>query len=180
MNHENSEIVNLNSTLGIYPPHFNAYIKLVKEDDIKTALKDQTPKAENFFNSITEEQSFYKYAEGKWTIKEVLQHVIDAERIFAYRALAFARKDKNILPSFDENEYAANSNSNIRSWRALIEEFNAVRKSTEILFNSFTEENLKTSGKASDYTITVMALGYITVGHSIHHINIIRERYIAV
>ncbi len=178
MNNENFEIV-LNSKLGIYPPYFNTYIKLVEEDEIKTALKNQTPKAENFFNSITEEKTDYKYAEGKWTIKEVLQHVIDAERIFTYRALAFARKDKNILPSFDENDYAANSNANNRRWKELIEEFLAVRKSTEILFSSFKEEILKTSGKASNYEITVLALGYIIVGHVTHHINIIRERYIA-
>jgi uncharacterized damage-inducible protein DinB len=136
--------------------------------------------AEDFFNSITEEQSTYKYAEGKWSIKEVLQHVIDAERIFAYRSLTFARKDNNTLPSFDEKNYAANSNGNTRAWHELVEEFKALRKSTELLFNSFTKENLNAIGKASDYTITVLALGYIIVGHVAHHINIIRERYIAI
>lgn len=167
-------------SITTYPSYFNTYIKLVEEDDVKSALRNQNPRAENFFNSIAEEQSLYKYAEGKWTIKEVLQHLIDAERIFAYRALAFARKEKNILPSFDENEYAANSHANNRNWKELIQEFITIRRSTEILFNSFTEENLNTSGKASDYEITVLALGYTSVGHVQHHINIIRERYLVV
>jgi hypothetical protein len=94
--------------------------------------------------------------------------------------LTFARKDRNTLPSFDENNYAANSNANNRAWQELVEEFMALRKSTELLFNSFTKENLNSIGKASDYTITVLALGYITVGHVAHHMNIIRERYIAI
>ena len=166
--------------LNTYPPYFNTYIKLVDEDDVQLAIKNQAAVAEDFFNLITEEQSTYKYAEGKWTIKEVLQHVIDAERIFAYRSLTFARKDRNTLPSFDENDYAANSNANNRAWQELIEEFMALRKSTELLFNSFTKENLNSIGKASDYTITVLALGYIIVGHVAHHMNIIRERYIAI
>ena len=186
MNYENSDTANLpgrnpgsNPKLGIYPPHFGTYIKWVQEDTIITALGNQLPKAEKFFSSITEDQSLYQYAEGKWTIKEVLQHIIDAERIFSYRALAIARKDKNVLPSFDENEYAANAHANNRNWKEMIEEFVAVRKTTEILYHSFTEEDLKTSGRASDYEITVLALGYTTVGHASHHINIIRERYLS-
>lgn len=173
MNPENSK----NET---YPSHFHTYIKLVEKEDLNSALKNQTYEAEKCFNTITEEQSLYKYAEEKWTIKEVLQHIIDAERIFTYRALAFARKDENILPSFDENNYAANSNANNRNWNELIEEFLTVRKSTEMLFNSFTPENLSTIGKASGYDISVSALAYTTVGHAAHHINIIRERYIMV
>lgn len=178
MNPENSDIY-LNTKLGTYPSHFDPYIKLVEEDNIKTALKNQTTKAEKLFNTITEEQSLYKYAEGKWTIKEVLQHIIDAERVFTYRAMAFARKDKNSLPSFDENGYAKNSNANNRSWQKLIEGFLAVRKATEMLFNSFTEESLISTGIASNSKISVMALGYTTVGHAIHHINIVGERYLA-
>lgn len=164
--------------LTTFPAYFNTYIKLVQEDDVQSAFKNQTPQAERFFNLITKEQSTYKYAEEKWSIKEILQHVSDAERIFAYRALAFSRKDNNILASFDENNYAANSNANNKTWKELIEEFLAVRKSTESLFNSFSEDQLNTSGKASDYSITVLALGYTTVGHAAHHMNIIRERYI--
>jgi hypothetical protein len=163
-----------------FPDYFNTYIKLVEEDDINTALKNQTPEAAAFFNSIPEDKSLYKYADDKWTIKESLQHIIDAERVFTYRAMAFARKDRNSLPSFDDKSYAANSHANSRTWKDLIEEFLAIRKSTELLFNSFTEEDLKSSGIASDKEISVLALGYIAAGHAKHHINIIRERYLDV
>ena len=163
-----------------YPEYFQRYINQVKEDNLKLAFKNQMPAAEIFFRSISEEFSKKKYAEGKWTIKEVLQHIIDAERVFSYRAMCFARKEQAILPSFDENEYALNTNANNRDWNELIEEFVATRKSTEYLFNSFTDEALNTVGKASNYTITVTAVGFVTVGHVNHHIRIIQERYIGV
>ena len=163
-----------------YPEYFQRYINQVKEDDLKTAFKNQMPPAEIFLKSISEELSTKKYAEDKWTIREVLQHIIDAERVFSYRAMCFARKDQTILPSFDENSYALNSNANNRAWHELIEEFVATRKSTEYLFNSFTDEALNTVGKASNYTITVGAVGFVTVGHVNHHIRIIQERYIGV
>lgn len=163
-----------------YPEYFQRYINQVKEDDLKLAFKNQMPAAEIFFQSVSEEFSNRKYAEGKWTIKEVLQHIIDAERVFSYRAMCFARKEQHILPSFDENSYAINSNANNRAWNEMIKEFTATRKSTEYLFNSFTDDALNSVGKASDYTITVAALGFVTVGHVNHHIRIIQERYIGV
>jgi uncharacterized damage-inducible protein DinB len=164
--------------MDTYPSHFEPYVKLVSEEDLKSALKNQSSEAENFFKTISEEQSFHRYAEGKWTLKEVLQHIIDAERVFTYRALAFARGDKNNLPSFDENGYAANSRANERSWQDLISEFSANRKSSEMLFNSFSEEVLDNSGSSNNHPVTVRALGYITVGHLTHHLNIIKERYL--
>ncbi len=163
-----------------YPEYFQKYINQVKEDDLKIAFKNQMPAAEIFFQSISEEFSKRKYAEGKWTIKEVLQHIIDAERIFTYRALSFARKDQHTLSSFDENDYAVHSNANNRNWLELIAEFASVRKSTEYLFNSFSTEALNSTGKASDYTIGVSALGFVIIGHVNHHIRIIQERYIGV
>jgi len=163
-----------------YPEYFQRYINQVKEDDLKLAFKNQMPAAEIFFQSIGEEFSKKKYAEDKWTIKEVLQHLIDAERVFSYRAMCFARKEHQVLPSFDENGYALNSNANNRDWNDLIEEFAATRKSTEYLFNSFNDEALNTVGKASNYTITVSAVGFVAVGHVTHHIKIIQERYIGV
>ncbi|KAA9034348.1 DinB family protein [Ginsengibacter hankyongi] len=163
-----------------YPEYFQRYINQVKEDDLKLAFKTQMPTAEIFFQSISEEFSLRRYAEDKWTIREVLQHVIDAERVFSYRALCFARKEQSILPSFDENSYTINSHANDRLWNEMIEEFTASRKSSEYLFNSFSDDALNTIGKASDYTISVAALGFITVGHVEHHIRIIKERYIGV
>ena len=163
-----------------YPEYFQRYINQVKEDDLKMAFKNQMPAAEIFFQSITEELSKKKYAEDKWTIKEVLQHIIDTERVFSYRAMCFARREQHILPSFDENSYATNSNANHRNWNNLIQEFTATRTSTECLFNSFTDDALNSIGKASDYTITAAAIGFVTVGHVNHHIRIIQERYIGV
>lgn len=163
-----------------YPEYFQRYINQVKEEDLQLAFKNQMPAAEIFFQSINEELSKKKYAEGKWSIKEVLQHIIDAERVFTYRAMCFARKEENILPSFDENNYANNSNANGRQWKSLIEEFTATRKSTQYLFNSFNDESLNTIGKASNYTISVAAIGFVTVGHLTHHIHIIQERYLGV
>jgi DinB superfamily len=163
-----------------YPEYFQRYINQVQEDDLKIAFKNQMPAAEIFFESIDEEFSKRKYAEDKWTIKEVLQHIIDTERVFSYRAMCIARKEKQVLPSFDEKNYAVNSNANDRSWRNLVEEFVAMRKSTEYLYESFTDDALNSAGKASDYSITVSAIGFVTVGHVNHHIRIIRERYIGV
>ena len=174
------ENIVLKSRTGNYPENFQRYVDEVKEDDLKTAFKNQMPSAEIFFQSISEELSKRKYAEGKWTIKEVLQHIIDAERIFAYRALAFARRDTNILPPFDENEYAVNSNANDRSWLELVAEFSSVRKSTIFLYNSFSSEAMNAIGGASDYTIGVSTLGFVIAGHVNHHIRIIRERYIGI
>jgi uncharacterized damage-inducible protein DinB len=153
------------------------YFNEAGEYDLQTAFKNQESEAEKLFHSINEEQSQYSYAEGKWNIKELLQHLIDAERVFAYRALVFARKDINTLPSFDENDYSKNCNANDRTWEQLIAEFFVVRKSTEYLFSSFSNEALETVGKASDYTIGVNTLGFVIVGHANHHIKIIKERY---
>lgn len=163
-----------------YPGFFQRYISQVKEDDLKTAFKNQMPAAEIFLESINEELSCKKYAEDKWTIKEVLQHMIDAERIFTYRALCFARGDQNVLPSFEENGYGLNSKANNRAWQNLVAEFVAVRTSTDYLFSSFSDETLNSAGKASDYVISVSALGFVIIGHVNHHIRIIQERYIGV
>lgn len=161
-----------------YPAYFNTYIKLVADENIVAALENQFEQAIDFFNQITEEQSHYQYAEDKWTIRQVMQHISDAERIFCYRALAFARNDQSILPSFDENSYAAHSNGYHQKWGALVSEFGAVRNATIALFRSFNEAQFHASGKVNDYQISVLALAYTTVGHTAHHINIIRERYL--
>lgn len=160
-----------------FPSYFNSYIKLVPEENVMVALTNNSKKAKIFFSFISEEQSLYKYANDKWTIKEILQHVIDTERIFVYRALAIARADTAILPSFDENKYSTNSLANHRSWEDLKEEFQSVRQSTILLFNSFTPGSLIESGKISDYQMSVLALGFTITGHVMHHMNIIQERY---
>src|SRR4051812_3235390 len=161
-----------------YPEYFGQYINQVEEDDLGTAFRNQFPKIENFLRSVDEEKAGYAYAPGKWTLKELLQHIIDTERIFNYRSLCFARKEAASLPPFDENIYADNSNANARSWKSLSNEFINVRRSTEDLFKSFTEEMLQQVGTASNKSISVLSLGFITVGHITHHIKVINEKYL--
>jgi len=157
---------------------YHNYINLVTPDDIVTAFKTETPKLFQFINAIPAGKQDYRYADGKWSIKELLQHMIDAERIFCYRALRFARKDTTPLSGFDENSYADNAKTENRKWDELADEFKTVRKGSEYMFCSFDEEQLKSSGISSNNSISVLAIGYIVVGHALHHINILKERYL--
>ncbi len=161
------------------PEFYHNYIKLVPEDDLMTSLKNQTPVVIDFIKNIPVNKIDYAYAEGKWTIKEIMQHIIDAERVFCYRALRFARKDPTPLPGFDENLFAENAKTDNRNWNDLIEEFKAVRRATEWLYSSFDEEQLDATGFSNNNSNYVLAFGYITVGHSIHHTKIIKERYLS-
>lgn len=156
------------------------YVMLVDENNLSEAFVKQRLKAEDLFlNKINEETSCKAYAPGKWTLKELLQHMIDSERIFAYRALCFARKESKSQPGFDENDYAAASDANRRSWKALCEEFFSVRKTTELLFESFTETMLHQAGRKDSEEYSPIYIGYAIVGHCTHHFKIIEERYLA-
>jgi uncharacterized damage-inducible protein DinB len=158
--------------------YYHKYIQAAGEDDVLKALKKSTKEFRKFLERIPRKKLHHAYAEGKWTIKEILRHIIDAERVFAYRALAFARKDGTELPSFDENNWALHAQTVHRKWKDLVEEFQAVRKSTELLYDSFNEDQLLSSGTASGNSVNVLALGYIMAGHIRHHMNIIKERYL--
>ena len=160
------------------PEWFHGYINAVKENDLTEALRNQTALFNTFFESLPVEKREFSYAEGKWSIKEIIQHIIDGERVFTYRALRFARKDETPLPGFDENTYADNAKTDKRKWDDLIEEFNALRRSTEILFNSFDEDQLNATGIASGNPVSVLAIGFIVAGHVNHHISIIKARYL--
>ncbi|MEJ7610374.1 MAG: DinB family protein [Ferruginibacter sp.] len=161
----------------IYADYFDRYTALVPEQTITDALNNQDKPLNDFLLAISEEKSAYAYAEGKWTLKEMLQHLIDCERIFAYRALAIARKDPANLPGFEENDYAVNSMANRRSWVSLTEELTAVRASVKSLFGSFSEEMLNSSGRFNNNTGSSGKLGFIIVGHTYHHINVAKDRY---
>ena len=163
---------------GNYPGHFKRYIDLVPETESLSAILNQGLEIMPFLSAISEEKSMYAYAEGKWTIKELLQHIIDAERIFTYRALCIARGEKENLPGFEENDYAANSFANNRRWDSLVKEFLTVRQSTELLFKSFTEEMLGSLGTSDNKTIDVSSIGFIIAGHYYHHKKILLERYL--
>ena len=161
-----------------YPGYFQKYIDQVTETDFFTAIHNQSAGLEQFLQSITEEKSKFAYAEGKWTIKELLLHMSDTERIFCYRALCFARGEKTNLPGFDENDYAANSDANSRSWESIVQEFLIVRKATEVLFKSFNEKALASIGTANNNPVTVASIGFILLGHFNHHKKIMAERYL--
>jgi hypothetical protein len=160
-----------------YPAYFNNYISQVAEDDLETAFQHQSKILEKVTASVDEEKSKFAYAPGKWTIKEMWQHLIDAERVFNYRALCFARKETANLPSFDENIFAANSNANSRDWQSLREELENLSRSTNDLYKSFTEEMLSQKGIANNSSATVLSMAFTTIGHVNHHIKILKERY---
>ena len=120
----------------------------------------------------------FRYAEGKWTIKDIILHLIDAERIFAYRALRIARNDKTALPGFEENDYVVAANANNRGYESLLAEYETVRNVSISLFETFTSEELLRLGTASNNSVSVRAIGYIMLGHELHHKNVILERYL--
>jgi DinB superfamily len=160
------------------PEYSHVYINQVREDDLMAALHTQTPMFVQFLETLPVVKRDHRYAEGKWTIKEMLQHILDAERIFAYRALCFARKDTTSLPSFDENLYADNSKAGKRNWDELVEEFKWARLSNEIMFGSFDNEQLETTGTANNRSMYVLAVGFTLVGHVAHHLKVIKEKYL--
>jgi hypothetical protein len=159
-------------------PYYDRYISLIGDGDILEVLKEQGKTSEKFLKTFTEEQENYSYADGKWTVKEVLGHVIDTERIMAYRALAFARNEGQSLPGFEQDDYVAESNFNKRSLIDMINEFRTVRESNIILFKSFDDEIFNRRGTASESEVTVLALIYIIAGHEKHHMKILKERYV--
>jgi hypothetical protein len=161
------------------PEFYHNYINQVPDNDLMSAFKNQSAVVIDFFQNMPPGKIDYAYAEGKWTIKEVLQHLIDAERVFCYRALRFARKDSTPLAGFDENLFAANARVDKRQWNDLLEEFKVVRKATEWLYGSFDDEQLNASGTSNNNSIYVLAFGYISVGHAIHHMNVIKQRYLS-
>lgn len=158
---------------------FNAtYINAAGEGNLCEDLEISLHDFIRFVQDIPMDKFDYHYAEGKWTIKEIIQHIIDTERIFAYRALRISRNDITPLPGFDENDYASNTNANERHLQSLLTELSIVRQSTLALFKSFSEEQLKRIGIASNNEISVRAIGFIIIGHQKHHQKVYKERYL--
>lgn len=158
-------------------PYFSRYIDLVPEENIMPALQNNHQELIQFIRSIPVDKSEYKYAPEKWTIKQVINHIIDTERIFSYRALRFARGDAQQLPGFEENDYAANANLKYTNLNLLSEEFDAVRKSTILLFKQLGEKELLLSGLMASGQTNVLSLGFTICGHAKHHMNVLQERY---
>ena len=163
-----------------YAHYYKPYIDALAADEksIVEHLNDTLDDAIGVLSNLPKEKQIYSYAEGKWTIKELLQHIIDSERVFAYRALRFARNDTTTLPGFEQDDYRAIYNANKRDFKDLLEELVLTRKSIILLFKSFGEEELMRIGIASGTNMSVRALGYVISGHLQHHLNIIKKRYL--
>lgn len=162
-----------------YSPYASIYIDLFPDDDMILKHMDENCGAmKELILSLPEDRLLYRYAPGKWTIKEILVHIIDDERIYAYRALRFARNDKTELPGFEQDDYAAISKANERDLENIFEEYEAVRKSTIALFNGLDDKALTRKGKADGNEWTVRALAYHIAGHELHHLFFIRDHYI--
>ena len=162
-----------------FAPYYARYIDRVPDGSILDILASQRDETLAFLRSIPEERGEHRYAPGKWSIKEVVGHVIDGERIFAYRALRFARKDQTPLASFEENDYVPAGNFGARTLRDLADEFQAVREGTIRLLRPMDEATLSLRGTAADQPVSVRGIAYIIAGHELHHRAILRERYLA-
>jgi uncharacterized damage-inducible protein DinB len=161
----------------IHAPVYGKYIDLVKLDDLQPAFAAQSVQMRDFLAGVPESRGSHAYAEGKWTVKQLLQHMADCERVFAYRALRFARRDQTPLPGFEENDWAAAACTN-RSVQEIAAELLSIRRSSELLFGSFSEADLQRTGVANGHPVSVASIGWIILGHFDHHRNILQERYL--
>ncbi|MFC2094425.1 DinB family protein [Bacteroidota bacterium] len=162
-----------------YPAYASMYIDLLPDDGLVLKhLEENFRLTKEFILSLPEEKLLCRYEAGKWTIKEILVHIIDDERIYAYRALRFARNDKTELPGFEQDDFARYSNANERDIKNIFEEYEAVRKATITLFNGLDEKALAGKGTADGNSATVRALAYHIAGHELHHILFIKENYL--
>ncbi|MEM6830660.1 MAG: DinB family protein [Bacteroidota bacterium] len=166
--------LDLNEVPDFYRPYFNH----IADESIIASLERSKYAYDSIIQELTEEKSFHRYAEGKWSIKDVLQHIIDVERVFMYRALRFSRNDGTDLSGFEENEYASDANADARSLEALTKEFDALRSSSIAFFHSLEEKKLDRKGTANGHPMSVRFLGYLISVHLLHHLQVINERYL--
>lgn len=160
------------------PEFHKRYVQLVEGLDVLEALRVSDKDTLQLVRAISEEKGLHRYAPGKWTIKELLCHMMDTERILSYRALRFSRNDKTSLHGFEENEYVPEANSHSRSIVVIADEMHRLRLTTIDLFSNLTTVMLDRSGKANNLELSVVNLGYIIAGHEYHHLKILRERYL--
>ena len=159
------------------PAYFDGYLKLVGEDDMIEAMKNSKSEFTAWATDISEDKGTYTYQEGKWTVNDMLQHVIDTERIFQYRSLSIARGEMNELPGFDHNSYAKNSKANQRKLSDIIAEFTRLRDASIDLYSSMDETNMKYKGMANGFVVQPVLFGYLITGHLRHHLNVLGARY---
>lgn len=163
--------------LSEVPDFYKNYIHALPEENLLKLLR-HIQESYNLLGRLSDKDAEYRYESEKWSIKELTVHLIDTERIFANRALRFARKDFTELPGFDQDKYAEASGADKRAWSNILNEYDSVRSSTLYLFESFSTEQLNARGKANEVEFSVNTIGYIIVGHQKHHLNIIHERYL--
>ena len=162
-----------------FNPYYNGYISQVQEGDDLIAVMDAQPAGlRSALSGLPEEKGAYAYADGKWTIKELLSHIIDGERIFAYRVLRIARGDETPIEGFDQDIYIENSHANNRSFAELLEEFDLARRSNMLMLRNLRDEDGARMGTASDKPISARTIPFIMAGHVTHHVKILKERYL--
>lgn len=161
-----------------YAEFYADYISLVEESDIVTALQNQPHELQEMLGGVSAENEHFRYAEGKWSIREMLGHINDGERVFSYRALRISRGDETVLAGFEQDLYVANSNFGNLQLADALEEFSLLRQSNVLLFKNLTDEMWQKTGTASGAAVSVRALAYMMVGHIRHHANVLRSRYL--
>jgi uncharacterized damage-inducible protein DinB len=161
-----------------YARPYAGYVARVPEENVIEAMEAQTRETAALLASIDEAKAGHRYAEGKWSIKQLVGHIADGERVFAYRALCIARGDTNSLPGFDETTYAAHANFDARPFREIADDFAVARAATLSMLRGFDDEAWQRMGTANEVAVSVRALAYMLLGHERHHVNVLRERYL--
>ncbi len=161
-----------------YPEYFQRYVRLVPDGDIVEHLVRQRDETTELLAGLSEEQTLFRYAPGKWSVKQVIGHLSDTERVFVYRALRFSRNDATPLPGFEENDFVANANFDERPLGNLLGEFCTVRDASIAFFGTLNDELALRRGVANEMEFTVRSVPYIVAGHERHHVAVLRERYL--
>lgn len=161
------------------PEYFQRYIRLVPEGDVLELLERQCTETVALVSGLSEDQALYRYATGKWSVKQVIGHLSDTERVFTYRALRFSRNDPTPLPGFEENDFVANANFDERPFRDVLDEFRSVRAASLTFYRSLSADLAQRRGVANELEFTVRSVPYIVAGHERHHAQALQERYLA-
>lgn len=161
-----------------YPVYYHSYIERVPEGELVELLDFSLAESLKTLVMIPESKGDYRYESDKWSIKDIIQHLIDTERIFNFRALAFARGDKNEIAGYDHDAYVERANADHKTMKSLLEEYRRLRASTIDLFKSFDEDLLELTGKANGQNLSVEQIGYVIIGHEMHHVGVIEDRYL--
>jgi hypothetical protein len=161
-----------------YADFYAKYVERVESENVVVALRSQWDATRSLLDSISSEHSLHRYAAGKWSVRELVLHISDAERVFAYRALRFARADQTPLPGFEQDDYIGPSAADSRDWRGIIDEFATVRAASLSLFGNLPREAWSRTGPASGHPVSVRALAYVIAGHELHHRAILQQRYL--